>query len=220
MIKKHFTQLLIAVSLIFSSTAYANIIATETTFNWAADCSDCNSQLGVIGDNSVSVSGSIVLNNYTLGTEFTNDTITSFSYDGPSIHIDAFTWLNDGSNEIYDGSGWIAEDLSSYWINFKHDFLAPFVLTDAEGNILFDEEGRVIETGTYVPATAEITYLESGDWSIDYSYDLSEFNQAYDFGGGASIALASNTSVPEPSTLAIFALACFGLVSCKFKKKL
>jgi hypothetical protein len=85
-----------------SQVAHANIITSDDyfTFNWAATCGDCNSLMGEFDENqNIEVTDEIVLKNYTQGDEFVidNHNLVSFSYNGPSIHLDAFTLDNDNN---------------------------------------------------------------------------------------------------------------------------
>jgi hypothetical protein len=78
--------------LMVSLSAKADlIVATDdyVTFNWAAKCEDCNSVKGISGE-QVDVTGNLVIEGYSLGTElfFDQSNLVSFQYDGPSNHID------------------------------------------------------------------------------------------------------------------------------------
>jgi len=188
-----------------SQTVNADVIASDNdfTFTWSAICGDCNSAMGEFDDTqNIEVSGSIVLNDYTPGEAFTidSDSLVSFSYDGPSIHLDAFTFFNDNNppartpvweTGIFDISGSIAADQSSFELDFTH----------------------TIWKGDY-PSFMYVHFGQDASWSFEIE------NIPWDFGVNAAIAPAADpiTEVPEPSTLAIFALSLMGLASRKFKR--
>lgn len=201
-----------------SQTANADVIASNSDFifNWTAICSDCDSTRGERGEEPVDVSGTIVLKDYTLGEEFIIDdfNLVSFSYNGPSIHLDAFSVENDNNaaasasiweSGIYDVSGSISDDLSSFELNFFH------TIWEKNGETYYEKpEG---EYG-FFPSTMNVQFGSDSNWAFDIE------GIPWDFGSDAVITPSSNgaTDIPEPSTLAIFALGLMGLVSRKAKK--
>jgi hypothetical protein len=225
---KIFSNLIKSMLLIASFSQVAN--AELITFDWTAQCYDCNTQeIGVITgiEDQVTVNGQVILQDYTFGDALLDSNIVSFSYSG-SLHIEPFTILNlnDGFDDIQNINGFINEDLS-FDISFDFDKLFQYeIAVDSNGNPLIgeysEEEFYSLFDHTEIVESAyniAVDYDISGDWS----YSVSGFGipeQVYDFGTGATIALQSNgvTDVPEPSTLAIFALGMMGLASRKFKK--
>lgn len=223
------------------------IVSTDdyVTFQWEAVCGDCQSDKGVFSEEfSVGVTGNIVISGYTLGQAFTFDesNIVSFQYEGPSNHVDKLVlhnanfdlsdqWMDlSDANEsgtysptsIIDGrthfaenmtvnSGWIADDLSSYILDFTFD---TFVPVDEYGELIPFSKLSNYSSGEFTinKEVFNIYYESNGDWGINIS------GVSSDLGRGARITLPT-TEVPEPSTLAIFALGLMGLASRRFKKQ-
>lgn len=217
---KVLSNLLKSVVLIasLSQVAHANLITNDDyfTFNWSATCGDCNSQMGEFDVNeNIEVTGEIVLKNYTQGGEFIIDNLNlvSFSYNGPSIHLDAFSLDNDNNiaasesifeSGIFDVSGVISADLSSFELDFSH------VIWKHNGITYYEPQAGL---GAY-PSYMDVHFGQDAAWA----FDIQEI--PWDFGVNAVITPASNgvTDVPEPTTLAIFALGMVGLLSRRFKK--
>jgi hypothetical protein len=186
------------------------------TFNWTAVCGDCNSAMGVNDPTqNIEVSGSIVLNGYTPGQEFIIDNfnLVSFTYDGPSIHIDAFTLENDNNSAaaasifesgIFNISGVIAADHSSFALDFSH------VIWEKDGVTYYEYQQGI----NAYPSYMDIHFGQDASWAFNIN------GIPWDFGVNAAIAPSSNivTEVPEPNTIAIFALSLMGLASRKFKR--
>jgi len=217
---KIFSDLLKGVILIasLSQMAHASIITNDDyfAFDWAAICGDCNSAMGEFNEfENVEVTGSIVLSGYTPGEAFIIDdnNLVSFGYNGPSIHLDAFTLENNNSEpaNIYQPglqgvTGWIADDLSSFELDLYYTI---WYIDD----IIYYEKPD--SAGTDGPSLMNVHFEQDASWAIDIE------GLPWDFGVSAAIAPASNvvTDVPEPNTIAIFALSLMGLASRKFKKK-
>ncbi|MCJ8294490.1 MAG: PEP-CTERM sorting domain-containing protein [Colwellia sp.] len=216
---KVFSNLLKSAVLVasLSQVAYASIIANDDnfTFTWTAICGDCNSAMGLIDPTkNIEVSGSIVLNGYTPGEAFIidNNNLVSFAYDGPSIHIDAFSLKNDNnsaaSEDIFESgifgvSGSIAADQSSFELDFSH------TIWDKD-DITYYEYQQGLNA---YPSYMDVHFGQDGAWAFNIQ------GIPWDFGVNAVIAPASNsvTDIPEPSTIAIFALSLLGLASRKLK---
>jgi len=200
-----------------SQAAHADVIASDNdfTFTWSAICGDCNSIMGDFDDtNNIEVSGDIVLKDYTPGEAFIidNENLVSFSYNGPSIHIDAFTLMNDNnaaasedffSSGIFNISGLIAADQASFELDFSH------VIWKDEG-ITYYEHQPDLEA---YPSIMDIHFGQDASWAFNIE------GVPWDFGVNAAIAPASNpiNDVPEPTTIAIFALSLMGLASRKYR---
>ncbi|WP_057830007.1 PEP-CTERM sorting domain-containing protein [Colwellia sp. TT2012] len=210
-----FKSALVIASL--SQAAHANVLPSDTdfTFTWTAICGDCNSTMGEFDAlTNIEVSGAIVLNGYTPGEAFIidNNNLVSFSYDGPSIHIDAFTLLNNNniaaSNSIFESgifnvSGSITADQSSFELDFSH------TIWEQSGTTYYEYQQGL----NAYPSNMDIHFGQDGAWAFNIQ------GIPWDFGVSAVIAPASNsvTDIPEPTTLAIFALSLMGLASRKLK---
>jgi hypothetical protein len=207
--------LVIAASL--SQVSHADIIASDNdfTFTWSAICGDCNSAMGEFDNTqNIEVSGDIVLKDYTPGEAFiiNNENLVSFSYNGPSIHIDAFTLFNYNNppeprgpiweTGIFNIFGSIAADQSSFQLDFTH------TIWEDDGLIYYEYPGA----GAY-PSAMDVHFGQDASWSFNIT------GHPWDFGVNASITPASNpiNEVPEPTTLVIFALSLMGLASRKYK---
>lgn len=178
----------------------------DITFDWSGICFDCNSAIGEFGE-PVTVFGSMVLNDYTFGDDLVDGNIVSFTYGGPSIHIDAFQInnLNQGLDDIYNVTGRIYEDLS-FEIEFEFDHIFTYYHPlDVNHLQPFQNQYNVF-----------VDYNLNGEWEFSVVGPGFPEQGPSDFGSGATL---SATDVPEPSTLAIFALGMMGLASRKFKKK-
>jgi hypothetical protein len=201
-----------------SQFAQADVIPSDNdfTFTWTAICGDCNSAKGSFDQNqAIEVSGDIVLKDYTQGEDFIigNDNLVSFSYNGPSIHIDAFTLLNNNNiaasdsifeTGIFNVSGSIAADQSSFALDFTH------VIWQRDGVTYYEDPTDI---GIYAfPSYMDIHFGQDASWAFNIE------GIPWDLGVDAAITPASNpTEVPEPGTLAIFVLGIMGLVSRKSK---
>jgi len=217
---KVFSTLLRSLIIIssLSQAAHADVIASDNdfTFTWTAICGDCNSIMGDFDeDQNIEVSGDIVLQGYTPGEAFIidNENLVSFSYNGPSIHLDAFTLMNDNNaaagedffeSGIFNVSGSIAADQSIFDLDFAH-----IIWKDA--GITYYEHQPDLEA---YPSIMNVHFEQDASWAFNIQ------GVPWDFGVNAAIAPALNTvtDVPEPSTLAIFALSLMGLASRKFKR--
>lgn len=102
----------------------------NTTFNFSATCFDCTSSSpGLLGQPST-VTGSIILQDYVLGTGITLDTFVSFSYAGPSNHVNPFT-VSNGSVYISDLGGSLGGLSNSFSIRWDSD---PYYFSTNEKN--------------------------------------------------------------------------------------
>jgi hypothetical protein len=209
MLKKYLSTLLIASSILLSTFANSGIITTDDyiTYDWSATCYDCNSAMGEYGE-GVTVFGSMVLKNYILGNSFVDDNIVSFSYNGPSLHIDSFQVnnFNQGLDDIYNISGLIREDLT-FEIEFHFDHIFTYYHpTDINHTQPFQDQYNVF-----------VDYNLDGNWAFTVDGPRFPEQAPADFGSRATL---SAINVPEPSTLAIFALSIIGLASRNFKKNI
>jgi len=229
---KIFSNLIKSVILIASLSQVANA-GLLTSFNWTATCVDCATEIGITAESAdlyENVTGNIVIRDYVEGEDFifTNDSIVSTTYIG-SDHVDPFAWTS-----FYDVTGSASADLSEIYLNFKHDEEVD-LFTIIDNVVLTDELGNII----YTPGVMTFNVFFEKDiyWGIDIAINgipavsspgaealyrdavLAE-PVTYDFGFGASFSIVDEqpTDVPEPSTLAIFALGIMGLASRKFKK--
>jgi len=200
-----------------SQAAHADVVPSDNdfTFTWTAICGDCNSKMGEFDDTqNIEVSGSIILKDYTPGAAFSinDDNLVSFSYNGPSIHIDAFTLKNDNNSAasqslfepgLFGISGFIAADQSSFELDFSHT-LWRF------GDEVFYEPHQDLDA---TPSIMRVHFGHDANWAFNIE------DAFWDFGVNAAIAPTSNavTDVPEPTTLAIFALGLMSLAARKLK---
>ena len=195
-----------------SQVANADLVVSDNllTFDWQANCYDCQSEQGIEAplEQQVLVTGDIILRDYTIGEDVTGANIVSFGYFGPSTHINPFRV--DGS-DITNVTGRINLD-GTYDAHFM--FQSELVFNG------YNQFGEVVGQITQLVDVA-VNYYDTGDWSYIINLvgctDEQCVTQPDDFGNGAKITNGIN--VPEPSTLAIFALGLMGLASRRFKKQ-
>lgn len=185
-------------------------ISEEITINWTASCVDC--ALTEAGDYSglpsdwVDVYGTISYIYH--GSEaFSWLDITSASYSG-SNHVTAFSTL-DEDTKLSKAFGNIDGANFKFYINIYTDFVNFKEYTDvltliiSDDGTFFDElPGNISES--YKQTDLRFTILSGND------------RQVMDYGFTSSIL---TNDVPEPSTLAIFALGLMGLGLRRFKKQ-
>lgn len=122
----------------------------------------------------------------------------------PDSVIDGYTHF--GENMI--ASGWLAADLSSYFLNLSFDTFVP--IDDISGEYI-PFSALTGDFNTFAKKTFNIFYQSNGDWSVNVD------DVPADLGRGARIALPA-TQVPESSSIAILSLSLLGLVRFRMKK--
>jgi hypothetical protein len=99
------------ISLLFIDDNVQNL----TTFSFTAWCLDCNEAVIRTEGEGIEVSGELVLTNFYWGESFNDVNFVSFSYFGPSNHVEAFTVLqNDNLRSV---SGRFSEE--SYVLDLR-----------------------------------------------------------------------------------------------------
>lgn len=134
---------------------------------------------------------------------------------------------NDGYETINQNRFWGSEYLSENTWNagFEFTYLTNQVLTSALG--LFDDLfGLEEDHVAFFYRTNSLTAIK-GQGALDFNNTASGFSLSLAvpesefaaFSGNTLVSQSSINDVPEPSTMAIFALGFIGLASRRFKKK-
>ena len=137
------------------------------------------------------------LSNFALfnnGPEF-----SGYGHLNPDSVVDGYTHFGEGMS----AEGWIAGDLSEYWLNLTFDTYVPI-----------DDSDEYIKFSTLTPEDEarfslqrfDIRYASDGNWSISAN------GVPFDIGNNAQASIANITEVPEPSSLAIFVISLIGLL--------
>lgn len=117
--------------------------------------------------------------------------------------------VNGWNSANYDGSQWL-------WENFDNpDFLSGNVLSRF-GDL---HVGATTNYNAHWRAASTDYINESGWFSSNYGASFNFLDTLVKHETNASSVLVRDVDVPEPSTLAIFALGMIGLASRRFKKQ-
>ncbi|MBL4900864.1 MAG: hypothetical protein JKX76_14730 [Colwellia sp.] len=180
----------------FNSYATPLLPNTYQNFDWTAVCDDClgNEPLDITqGSNIVSGTLSLV-DSYVIGESFNTSDFVSFSYNGPSNHVDPFTINNPSLNMPNTNIGWFLRTLHpvSGAINLDGSFRLDLgfsyeIYPNGEDFYL-----NVIETFTVDG--------ESKEWSLsrdaESTYYSPDSGASRDYGSAFTILNLPQTSVP------------------------
>ncbi|WP_259367065.1 MULTISPECIES: PEP-CTERM sorting domain-containing protein [unclassified Colwellia] len=201
---------LIVAGLILSSTSQAGLIsldafqgsdwkATVTPESFDNSCYPCSSNI------------------YSTGS---NWEATNTSWNGSASY-------NDSAWTAYSG-GTPAGALTPFYV--RQVFNIVGTIDSGTFSIGVDDDSLVWVNGTLVPGLVDNNMGNSGVQTADISSflltgaNVIAFKAHNSAGGGFGVygltgSVASTAAVPEPSTLAIFALGVMGLASRRFKKQ-
>jgi hypothetical protein len=203
-LNKLFTTLLFTIIISMTYQAKASLMLLEpedigytTAFKYTAWCYDCDEDnIGEVGDGT-EVTGTIVLANYILGTQFDLSNFISFSYDGPSNHVQSFKLSYDDEN--------IADVISSFHGSLGNQ-------GESWQTVYLQWESAQFGSSFYSQLKSDSFKMGPGENGPPGDPDAGDF----DFGDKVSFSVVNQ--VPEPSTLVIFALGVMGLISRRFSK--
>lgn len=105
------------------------LTGNNTTFNFSATCFDCTGERGVPGDPS-QVGGTLVLQDYVFNSQITRTNFVSFSYAGPSDHIQPFTVSSTDLIYFVGGSvGATSAPTDGFNLGWETDLVSKFFWT-------------------------------------------------------------------------------------------